>query len=36
MQVVKGAVDGLLGKTVDFSLDTVQDSRNACSRRRSR
>ena len=25
MQVVKGAVDGLLGKTVDFSLDTVQD-----------
>ena len=27
MQVVKGAVDGLLGKTVDFSLDTVQDSR---------
>ena len=26
MQVVKGAVDGLLGKTVDFSLDTVQDS----------
>ena len=27
MQVVKGAVDGLLGKTVDFSLDTVLDSR---------
>lgn len=26
MQMVKGAVDGLLGKTVDFSLDTVQDS----------
>ena len=26
MQVVKGAVDGLLGKTVDFSLDSVQDS----------
>lgn len=26
MQVVKGAVDGLLGKTVDFSLDTVLDS----------
>ena len=28
MQVVKGAVDGLLGKTVDFSLDTVPDSGN--------
>ena len=28
MQVVKGAVDGLLGKTVDFSLDTVQGRRN--------
>ena len=27
MQVVKGAVDGLLGRTVDFSLDTLQDSR---------
>lgn len=26
MQMVKGAVDGLLGKTVDFSLDSVQDS----------
>lgn len=26
MQVVKGAVDGLLGRTVDFSLDTAQDS----------
>ena len=28
MQVVKGAVDGLLGRTVDFSLDTVPDSGN--------
>ena len=28
MQMVKGAVDGLLGKTVDFSLDTVPDSGN--------
>lgn len=28
MQVVKGAVDGLLGKTVDFSLDTAPDSGN--------
>lgn len=28
MQVVKGAVDGLLGKIVDFSLDTVPDSGN--------
>ena len=28
MQVVKGAVDGPLGKTVDFSLDTVPDSGN--------
>lgn len=28
MQVVKVAVDGLLGKTVDFSLDTVPDSGN--------
>lgn len=28
MQVVKGAVDGRLGRTVDFSLDTVPDSGN--------
>lgn len=28
MQVVKGAVDGLLGRTVDFSLDTVPDRGN--------
>ena len=28
MQVVKGAVDGLLGRTVAFSLDTVPDSGN--------
>ena len=28
MQVVKGAVDGLLGRTVHFSLDTVPDSGN--------
>ena len=28
IQVVKGAVDGLLGRTVDFSLDTVPDSGN--------